>query len=351
MALGLGSLPSDKVLVGGEVVESRVRALVVVEELVLEEFLGDGFDGEVAIEEVPELDAGGAVGAFDVSVPLRASRRQDAQRDAEFLAGVLELAAAVDLDGLYGRGEGLDDGVEEAPRASARSVLKAVAREKTRATMNRLTGQTARNSLMVRPSREKVMWSIWTSWPGRSALSPYFQRRAQPSNLRRRLGLTRPSQTLARGTAPAAMARERMRPTVDTLRRRPLRSSMRWIGALPMNGCLRRRSRTAFASLGLYERRRTRRGRVDFGARPRWPLAASAAFHRHIVRRLTPISLEAAGAAQPAARSSSYRRIADRRSRASAGRSASSTLKLRYDRVRIDSIFMVRVSIQWVCVH
>ena len=38
-----------------------------------------------------------------------------------------ELAAAVDLDGLHRRGEGLDDGVEEAPRASARSVLKAVA--------------------------------------------------------------------------------------------------------------------------------------------------------------------------------------------------------------------------------
>ena len=80
-------------------------------------------------------------------------------------------------------------------------------------------------------------------------------------------------------------------------------------------------------------------------------LAASAAFHRYIVRRLTPISLKAACSAQPAARSSSYRRIADRRSRASAGRSASSTLKLRYDRVRIDSIFMVRVSIQWVCAH
>ena len=40
---------------------------------------------------------------------------------------------------------------------------------------------------------------------------------------------------LARGMTPVAMARERMRPTVDTLRRRPLRSSMRWIGALPMN--------------------------------------------------------------------------------------------------------------------
>ena len=39
--------------------------------------------------------------------------------DAELLAGVLELghelAAAVDLDGLQGHGEGFDDVVEEAP--------------------------------------------------------------------------------------------------------------------------------------------------------------------------------------------------------------------------------------------
>ena len=194
------------------------------------------------------------------------------------------------------------------------------------------------------------MWSIWTSWPGRSGRRPYRQRRAQPLNSRRRLGLRRPSQTLARGTRPAAMARERMRPTVETLRRRPLRSSMRWMGALPMNGCLRRRSMTALTSLGLHDGRRTRRGRVDFGARPRWPPAASAAFHRNMVRRLTPISFKAAGSRQPAARSSSKRRMASRRSRATAGSSASSTLKLRYDLVRMDSMFMVRF-LQWVCVH
>ncbi len=49
-------------------------------------------------------------------------------------------------------------------RASATSARKraAVAREKARATMNRLTGQMARNSLMELPSREMVMWSIWT---------------------------------------------------------------------------------------------------------------------------------------------------------------------------------------------
>ncbi len=99
-------------------------------------------DGEVAVEEVPELDAGGAVGALDAAVPLRPSRRQDAEGDAEVPAGVLEAGQR------------------------KRAALKAVAREKARATMNRLTGQMARNSLMELPSRETAVWSIWTSWPG-----------------------------------------------------------------------------------------------------------------------------------------------------------------------------------------
>ena len=47
-------------------------------------------------------------------------------------------------------------------------------------------------------------------------------------------------------------------------------------------------------------------------------------------------------AAVEAARSSSKRRMASRRSRAGAGSSASSTLKLRYDLIRMDSMFMVR---------
>ena len=72
-----------------------MRALVVVEELVLQELGGDGFDGEFAVEEVPELDAGGSVGAFDAAVPLGASQRQDAEFDAELLAGVLEARSAM----------------------------------------------------------------------------------------------------------------------------------------------------------------------------------------------------------------------------------------------------------------
>ena len=95
MALGLGSLLSDKVLVRGEVVEAGVGPLVVVEELVQEQPGGDGLDGGFAVEEVPELDAGGAVGAFDAAVPLRAPRRQDVEFDAELPAGVLEARSAM----------------------------------------------------------------------------------------------------------------------------------------------------------------------------------------------------------------------------------------------------------------
>ena len=55
---------------------------------------------------------------LEAAVPLRASRRQDVELDAEPLAGVLELghelAAAIDLDGLHRHGQGIDDGVEEA---------------------------------------------------------------------------------------------------------------------------------------------------------------------------------------------------------------------------------------------
>ena len=57
----------------------------------------------------PELDAG---------VTLRSLRRQDVEFDVELAAGVLELghefAAAVDLDGPQGRGEGFDDVAAEA---------------------------------------------------------------------------------------------------------------------------------------------------------------------------------------------------------------------------------------------
>ncbi len=86
------------------------------------------------------------------------------------------------------------------------------------------------------------MWSICTSSPGRVALEPYFQRCAHwPSNPRFLFGFTRPSQKRAGRIAPPAMARERMRPTVETLGLKPLRRSMACSGAFPrcaspMNG-------------------------------------------------------------------------------------------------------------------
>ena len=95
---GLGSLLSDKVLAGGEAVEGGVGLLAVAEELVLEEPGGDGVDGEFAVEEVPELDAGGSVGApasagIDAAVPLRAARRQDMEFDAELRQASSKLGA------------------------------------------------------------------------------------------------------------------------------------------------------------------------------------------------------------------------------------------------------------------
>ena len=109
----------DKILVGRSAVQRGVWALVVVEELVPGEPWGDVGDGERAVVPVPELDAGGAVGALDAAVPLRAARRQDVEGDVERLAGALEvgheLGAAVDLDGLDGERHGVGHGVEEAP--------------------------------------------------------------------------------------------------------------------------------------------------------------------------------------------------------------------------------------------
>ena len=49
-----------------------------------------------------------------------------------------------------------------------------------------------------------------------------------------------------------------IRPTVDTLRWPPLRASMAWMRALPMNGYLRRTSITALTSRGFQVRCRYR---------------------------------------------------------------------------------------------
>ena len=93
-------------------------------------------------------------------------------------------------------------------------------------------------------------------------------------------------------------------------------------------GYLRRTLRAALTSLGFQARCRTRRGRVDFGVSPRWPLAASADRHRYSVRRLIPSCSSAASSG-----------------------TCSSAAMLRYDRTRMDLMFMVRAPSQWVCVH
>ena len=73
LAFGTGMLfDLDKVLVGGSAIQRRVRAHVVVEELVLGELRGDVGDGEGAVVAAPELDAGGPVGPLDAAVELGA---------------------------------------------------------------------------------------------------------------------------------------------------------------------------------------------------------------------------------------------------------------------------------------
>ena len=49
-----------------------MRSLVVVEELVIEQVAGDVSDRQGALVQVPELDAGAAVGAFHAAVVLGA---------------------------------------------------------------------------------------------------------------------------------------------------------------------------------------------------------------------------------------------------------------------------------------
>ncbi len=92
---------------------------------------------------------------------------------------------------------------------------------------------------------------------------------------------------------------------------------------------------TAATSFGLQARRRTRCGRVDFGA--------SARFHRYIVRRLMPTWASASASSQSAARRRSKRSSVRYRS-AAAGGTFSSTAMLWYGRTRMDSMFMVRAS-------
>ena len=235
LAFGTGMLfDPDKVLVGGLAIQRRVRAHVVVEELVLGELRGDVGDGEGAVVAAPELDAGGPVGPLDAAVELGPSRRQDVEGDAPVLAGLLEvgheLAAAVDLDGGDREGHDLGHGREEALGVAGGGLG-----EGPRVAMCRVVGQMARNSLMVWPSRLKVMWWTWTSSPGAWALAPYLHRSAQaPSKLRRRLGLSRPSQKDAGRTRPSAMALESIRPTVEADRASPSRASIAWSRALPM---------------------------------------------------------------------------------------------------------------------
>ncbi len=64
---------------------------VIVEVLGVGEGGASDGDSELAAVEVPELDTGAVVGAFDAAVEPGSSGRQDKLRDIELLAGWLEL--------------------------------------------------------------------------------------------------------------------------------------------------------------------------------------------------------------------------------------------------------------------
>ena len=106
--MGLHGVVLDilKILVWGFPVEGLVRSHVIVEVLVVVQCPAGVGDGELAVVEVPEFDAGAVVGSLHATVELRAAGRQDVEGDVEVLAGLLEvrpeLAAAIDLNGQQG---------------------------------------------------------------------------------------------------------------------------------------------------------------------------------------------------------------------------------------------------------
>ena len=136
-----------------------MRTFVVEEELVPGELRSDVFDGHGPLVEVPGLDSRRPVGPLHAAVPLGPSRRQDvptasgrsgmpSSSQASSKSAMNSLppstrAAGGALDGQQRERQCGDDIREEASRASARSVLPAVARAKTLVTMNFDTGQTA----------------------------------------------------------------------------------------------------------------------------------------------------------------------------------------------------------------
>ena len=121
------------------------------------------------------------------------------------------------------------------------------------------------------------MWSTCTSSPGAWARSRYLHLRACPfEKSRRRLGRTRPLQNAQGRMAPRPTARDRMRPTLDTLSEKPpSRRSAWWMRRLPQYGRRRRSSSTRRTSR-LVQRRCARRcGRRLFGAKARTPPRSS----------------------------------------------------------------------------
>ena len=108
---------SCQVLVGSEVAQSLVGSDVIVDVLPLLQGLVEWGNIEVAVVGFMEFLHMGSVGSFHRTIKLGASGRQNEEVDTALEACCLEfgleLGAAVDLDGSYGKGHAGDDGVEE----------------------------------------------------------------------------------------------------------------------------------------------------------------------------------------------------------------------------------------------
>ena len=99
---------SGQVLVGSEVAESLVGSDVIVGVFPLLQGLVEWGNLQVAVVEFVELLGMGALGSLHRAVELGASGRQNKEAytalEASCLELGLELGAAVDLDGFYGKG-------------------------------------------------------------------------------------------------------------------------------------------------------------------------------------------------------------------------------------------------------
>ena len=231
-----------KILVGRHEVEGLVRSDLVIEALIVVEGEIGGFDGEVAVVAVPELDAGGVVGAFDVAVELGSFRGQHEERDFQFFAGLLEvgaeLAAAVDLGGDERERELRADGFEEAFGVAGGGAAEDL---DDHLLADGGDGLELLQSLAVAGGGQVVDLN---EFAGLFGLLPPGQAPGVAVEAPRLLIFVRPRQNAQGWMRPRRTPLARIRPTVDSLRSMSSRSSRTRSFRLPMKGKSRRKAHT-----------------------------------------------------------------------------------------------------------